>query len=208
MFNIDSVYSLTNQLRAFSFVFREGAMSDQSRVAKVLATLLVSMTAGAAVLMALGNNPPSTGPFCLASYYRLDPVEKAIISRAAQSPGRWSSIEICYSGTKAGNIEQLASLGGLTGPEDINYHFCLCNGLGGRDGQIQPTEKWQRQWSIVPGRTWYGSSQTIRICIIADPARRIRPTDCQLKRAEALINGLCRKFNIQPGSIYYPSDWQ
>ena len=183
-------------------------MSNQPRVAKVLAALLVSMTAGAVVLMALGNNPPSAGPFCLASYYRLDPVEKAVISRAAQSPGRWNSIEVCYSGTKAGNIEQLASLSGLAGPEDINYHFCLCNCLGGRDGQIQPTEKWQRQWSIVPGRTWYGSSQTIRICIIADPPRRTRPTDCQIKRTEALIDGLCRKFNIRPESIYYPSDWQ
>jgi hypothetical protein len=41
-------------------------MSKQPRVVKVLAALLVSMTVGAFVLMALGNNPPSAGPFCLA----------------------------------------------------------------------------------------------------------------------------------------------
>jgi len=182
-------------------------MSAQPRVARVLAVLLVSMTTGTMVLMALGNNPPSEGPFCLASYYRLDPVEKAIVSRTCQSPGRWNRIEIYYSGTKAGNVEQLASLNGLPSPEDLNCHFVICNGLGGNDGQIEPTERWQRQWSIAPGRTWYGSGQTVRICVVAD-AKTVWLTDCQIKRTDALVEGLCRKYNIRPNSVYYPSDWR
>ena len=182
-------------------------MSNQPRVAKVLAALLVSMTTGAMVLMALGNNPPSAGAFCLSRYYRLDPVEKAIRSRAAQSPGRWNCIEIYYSGAKAGNIEQLASLSGLANTEDINCHFVICNGLGGDNGQIQTTEKWQRQWSSIPGRTWYGSGQTIRICLIAD-GKTAHPTDFQIKSIEALVEALYRKFSIQPQSIYYPGDWR
>ena len=180
-------------------------MSNQLRAEKVLATLLISMTVGAIVLMALANDPPSAGPFCLSSYYRLDSVEKAISSRAAQSPGRWNCIEIYYSGTKAGNIEQLASLSGLTSPEDINCHFVICNGLGAGDGQIQLTEKWQKQWSTIPGRTWYGSGQTIRICVIAD-GKTARPTNSQVKRIEALVEALSRKFDIQPEYVYYPND--
>jgi hypothetical protein len=182
-------------------------VSGQTRVVKVLAALLVSMTTGATVLIALGNNPPAQGPFCLWSYYRLDPVETAIHSQACQSPDRWSRIEIYYSGTKAGNIEQLASMSGLASPEDLNCHFVICNGLGGSDGQIQSTEKWQRQWSVEPGRTWYGSSQTIRICAIADDQSAV-PTDCQIKRIEMLVEGLCRKFQIKPDSIYYPGYWR
>jgi hypothetical protein len=184
-------------------------MSNQPRVAKVLAALLVSMTAGAMVLMALGDNPPSAGLFSLSSYYlqNLDPVEKAIHSHTSQSPGRWGLIEIYYSGTKAGNIEQLASLGGLAGAEDINCHFVICNGLGGGDGQIQPTEKWQRQWSIISGRTWYGSGQTIRICVIAD-GKTTHPTDSQKRRTQVLVEELRRRFGIQPESVYYPSDWR
>ncbi|MHC4425163.1 MAG: peptidoglycan recognition protein family protein [Planctomycetota bacterium] len=182
-------------------------MPNQARVAKVLATLLASMTTGAIVLMALGHNPPSAGPFSLWTYYRLDPVKKAISSRAAQSPSRWNRIEIHYSGTKTGNIEQLALLDGLTSTEDINCHFCLCNGLGGRDGQIEPTERWQRQWSAIPGRTWYGSGQTVRICIIAD-GKTTYPTDCQLKRLQVLAEGLCKRFAIRPESIRYPNDWR
>ncbi len=178
-------------------------MSVQSREAKVFAALLISMTAGAIVLMALGNNPPSAGAFCLSLYYRLEPVEKAISSRAAQSPGRWNRIEIYYSGTKAGNIEQLASLSGLASPEDIDCHFVICNGLGGSDGQIQSTEKWQRQWSVIPTQTRHGSGQTIRICIIA-AGKTDRPTNCQIKRTEALVEALYRKFDIQRESICYP----
>ena len=189
------------------FVFRDEKMSAQPRVVKVLVALLVSMTVAAMVLMALGNNPPSAGPFCLSSYYRLDAVDNAISSIAAQSPGRWNRIEIFYSDTKAGNIEQLASLCGLARPDDVNFHFCLCNGLGGGDGQIQPAEKWQRQWPVVPSRTWYGNSQTIRICVIAD-GKTVRPTNCQIRRAEALVEGLCRKFDIKPQFVYYPANWR
>jgi hypothetical protein len=187
-------------------LLKDETMPNQVRVTKVLATLLASMTIGAIILMALGHNPPSAGPFSLWTYYRLDPVQKAISSQAAQSPDRWNRIEIYYSGTKAGNIEQLARRGGLAVPEDANFHFCLCNGRGGEDGQIQPTEKWQRQWPLIPGRTWYGSSQTIRICVIAD-GKTTHLTDCQIKRIETLLDGLCRKFRIQPEAIYYPSDW-
>ena len=181
-------------------------MPSQPRVLKVLSTLLVSMTTGAIFLMALGHNPPSAGPFSLWTYYRLDSVKKTISSRVAQSPDRWNRIEIYYSGTKAGNIAQLASLSGLTTPEDINCHFCVCNGLGGSDGQIQPTEKWQRQWSAIPSQTWYGSGQTIRICIIAD-SETASPTDCQMKRTQLLVNALCKQFHIRPESISYPSNW-
>jgi len=182
-------------------------MSVQPREAKVFAALLVSMMAGTIVLMALGNNPPSAGAFCLSSYYHLDPIEKVITSRAVQSPDRWNRIEIYYSGTKTGNIEQLASLNGLTNPEDINCHFVICNGLGAADGQIQPTEKWQRQLSVTPDRSRDDSGQTIRICIISD-GKTTLPTDFQIKRKDALAEGLHRKFNINPESIYCPNNWQ
>ncbi len=182
-------------------------MSVHRREEKIFAALLVSITAGAIVLMVLGNNPPSAGAFSLSLYHSLDPIEKVILSRSPQSPGRWNCIEIYYSGTKAGNIEQLASLSGLANAKDINCHFVICNGLGGDDGQIQPTEKWQRQWSAIPGRTCYGSGQTIRICIIAD-GKTTLPTGFQIKRVEELVEGLYRKFNIRTESIYYPKDWK
>jgi len=181
-------------------------MANQPRVAKVLAALLISMTTGAIVLLTLGNNPPKAGPFCLSSYYRLDPINSAINSNAPQSQTRWNRIEIYYSGTKAGNIQQLASLKGLTSPEDINCHFCVYNGLGGENGCISSTEKWQRQWSAIPDQTWYGTAQTIRICVISDGGNKM-PTGSQIKRTETLVEKLCRKFEITPDFVYYPGNW-
>jgi hypothetical protein len=184
-----------------------GNMSNQPRVTKVLAVLLVSMTTGAVLLMALGNHPPSAGPFCLSTYYRLDGIQQAINSRVTQAPGRWESVEIYFSGTKAGNVAQLASLSGLANSDDINCHFVICNGLGGSDGQIQTTEKWQKQWSVIPDHTWYGSSRTVRICLVAD-GRNIRPTNAQIKRTEALVESLAMKFNVPASKIFYPTNWR
>lgn len=176
-------------------------MSNQPRVVKVLTALLVSMTVGAFVLMALGNNPPLDGPFSLSVYYQLDSVDHAVRSKACQSPHRWDSIEIFFSGTKGGSIQQPA------GAVDLDCHFVICNGLGGDDGEIQATEQWQKQWSIRPGRTWQGSDKTIRICLVGDGVTAL-PTDYQLKRLEMLLEALCRKFSISAESVYLPTDCQ
>jgi len=176
-------------------------MSNQPRVVKVLGALLVSMTVGAFVLMALGNNPPAGGAFCLASYYRLNSVDQVIQSRACQAPQRWNSIEIYFSGTKRGSLQQPA------GAVDMSCHFVICNGLGGEDGEIQASDQWQKQWSIQPGRTWQGSDKTIRVCLIGDGIDPL-PTNYQLKRLEALLEALCRKFGIPTTAVYLPQDCQ
>jgi len=182
---------------------RMSAQQNQSRVLKVLTALLVSMTAGAILLMALGNNPPKAGMFTLSRYYSLKPIKELIETEALQDPTRWNRIEVYYSGTKAGNIEQLASLDGAASWQDINCHFVVCNGLGGIDGEIQPTEKWVKQLSIMPGKNWYGDSQTIRICVVADSQNT--PTQVQAKRLDAMVQAIYRKFNISLEAISYAS---
>ncbi len=182
-------------------------MSVQSREIKVLAAFLTSLLAGVIILMALGNKPPSAGAFCLSGYYGLGSVEKAILSGLVQPPDRWERIVVYYSGTKGGNVERLPALSGPAGPKDISCHFVVCNGFGGADGQIQSTEKWHKQGSIMPGIICDGDGQVICICVIAD-GETARPTDLQIKRVEALVEGLCREFNIEPESIRYPDDWR
>jgi hypothetical protein len=179
-------------------------MSDQPRVVKVLGALLVSMTVGAIVLMALGSNPPKDGPFCLSSYYHLDPVEEAVTVSVGHR--LWSSVEVYYSGTRAGNVEQLVSLSGLAAPEDINCHFVVCNGLGGGNGQVQATEKWRRQWAVVPSVSFEGPGRTIRVCVIADQMGA-GPTDYQISRTDALVESLAKTFDVATGRICYPADW-
>ena len=199
-------------------------MTTHSRETKVLVVLGVSITLGAIILNALGHNPPSAGAFCLSRYYRLGSVKKTILSRADQSPGRWGRIEIYVIVPESGNIKSAfggsSDVGGDehinpvreqnekvspdrdTAYNGINCHFVICNGRVGHDGQILPTEKWQRQSSVI-----HYSKQTIRICVIVDDKAKTT-TDFQIKRTEALVEELCRKFNIQPESIRYPDDWR
>jgi hypothetical protein len=165
------------------------------------------MTAGAMVLMALGNNPPSASAFCLNRYYQLGPVEEAVSTRTAQYPSRWNRIEVFRSGTEAGNFEQLADLPVPSVSDDIDSHFCIFNGLGGDDGRIQSTEKWQKQWSVMPKQNRADSDRTIRICIIAD-GKTAGPTELQVRRLQELLEELCRRFEIRPQYISYPRNWQ
>lgn len=177
-------------------------MSNQPRVVKVLAALLISMTTGAVVLMALGDNPPSAGPFCLSAYYRLDSVDHAVYSRIAPTANRWRSIEIAFSGTKGGNIQRLAAARGLSDPANLNCHFLIGNGIGANDGEIQTTESWLNQRSIPPG-----DERTICICLVGNGVSSLA-TDYQLKRLETLLESLCRKFDIPAEAVYLPRDCQ
>lgn len=181
-------------------------MSNQPRAAKILICLVASMTIGAAILMTLGHQSISAGAFSLASYSSLGSMADIIATKESTARNRWNKIEVFYSNTKGGNLEQMASLSGLTSPDDLNFHFLICNSLGAIDGQIQPTEKWLNQWSALPGGIWYGSSTTIRICIISETNKTV--SDYQISRAEELIDALSRKFNIAPANIIHPKGWQ
>lgn len=187
-------------------------MSVGSREAKVFAALVASMAVGIVILQALGNNPPSAGAFCLSRYTQTVPVEEAVLSRAGQGGAAWDSIEIYYSGTQSGNIHQVAFLCGLANPDDINCHFVICNGLGGGDGQIQPTERWQRQEAV--NREWLNhepqansDAGTIFICVIAD-YETARPTVPQIQTTKALVRTLCSRFGIRSEFIHTPGDWR
>jgi hypothetical protein len=162
------------------------------------------MTAGAILLMALGSNPPSAGPFCLSTYYRLESVDHALRSRAQQPANRWSDIEIFFSGTRGGNVDRLAEASGLASSADLNCHFVICNGVGAGDGEIQTTEKWQMQATAYTGPA---SDHLIRICLIGDGVSAVA-TDYQLKRLEMLLETLCRRFAISADSVHLPADFQ
>ena len=192
-------------------------MTVQSRQTKVLVALLVSIVLCTIILNALGHNPPSAGAFCLSQYYRLVPVEKLIRSREVQRPRYWKWIEIYYSEGGSGDrvasgsnmqVEQSGSLSNVSGQEEIDCHFIIYNGLTGHDGQIKPTEKWNRQ---LPAnrpadsnkRRARQNEQTIYISIVTN-GQNPQFTNFQIKRAEVLADELCREFNIKSESILYP----
>jgi hypothetical protein len=194
-------------------------MAAQSRQTKVLITLLISIVVCTIILNTLGHNPPSAGAFCLSQYYRLVPVEKLIRSREVEYPGFWKWIEIYYgergsdglllSGIDSG-IEKLDSQSGISNQEDMDCHFIICNGRIGLDGQIKLTEKWKKQLPVTRTtdnnmRSAWQNEQTIYICIVTN-SNTPQPTNFQIKRADVLVEELCREFNVKPESILYPNN--
>jgi hypothetical protein len=192
-------------------------MGAQSRETKVLVALLASIIAGALVLNAMGYNPPAAGAFCLSRYYRLAPVEKAVACDAAQDRGRWRRIEIfCSGGPVAQETAEAVPPAEPAEPfnsdPESTCHFVIHNGRTGYDGQIDATEYWTRQWSV---NRWANSdlqsgpadALTIFVCLTTD-SQTDRATDFQIKRAESLVEELCRRFNISLDSIHYPDTWR
>lgn len=181
-------------------------MKKQARTAKVLVSLVTAMTFGACVLMALDNQSLSAGAFSLASYTDLNPIEDVASPNLTLPSNAWARIQVFYSGTSAGDTAQLAKMQRIANPADVNFHFTVCNGLGEGDGQIQATARWNLQRPCLTDAKWYGDTQTIRICVIADSLKSL-PTDTQRKRIARLLETLCRKFDIAPGNIAYPVNW-
>lgn len=176
-------------------------MAGQNRNITVLFSLIASMTIGALVLMALDDRGPSAGAYSLSSYLRLDPVEEVVRNTITAEPVAWGRIEIVYSYTNGGNADELALLTGLGDGGPAEFHFVVCNGNGGNDGQIQAGSYWQKQQ--ICGR----KSETIRVCVISDRQSNTL-TDSQRQRTNALVESLSRTFEINPRMIRYPLDWQ
>ena len=194
-------------------------MTVQSRQTKVLVALLVSIIICTIILNVLGHNPPSAGAFCLSQYYRLVPVERLIRSREVQRPRYWKWIEIYYSDGGSGDRvvsgssiqdEQSGSLSSVSDQGDTDCHFIIYNGLAGHDGQIKPTEKWNKQLPANrPGdnnkRRTRQNEQTIYISIVTN-GQNPQFTNFQIKRVEVFAEELCREFNIKSESILYPDN--
>ena len=193
-------------------------MMGRSRQTKVLGILFVSMLIGAAILNAMSHSPLSASAFCLSQYYDLAPVEEALGHGAVRFPQRWNQIEIRYgnhgdfqTGTTHGSGKVPAQPGpseSTTQCEDADCHFIICDGYIGGDGQIRSTENWLSQFAAnrniqdrpeLPEDT----GQTICICI-ATSDELTAPSDFQIRRTEALVEELCRRFRIEPEAIRYP----
>ncbi|HOQ05007.1 MAG TPA: hypothetical protein PKY88_07340 [Anaerohalosphaeraceae bacterium] len=173
-------------------------MNRRNRTFFVWVSLVASMTIAGLLLMALDQKTPMTGAYSLASYLRLDPIEKAAFRPITARPAEWNRIEVYYSRTNSGNAGDVAMISSLRGTARADFHFLVGNGKGAGDGQIQCTDSWVQQ------KTTNG---IIRICVVAD-LYDSPVTAYQLRRTAALVEALSRRFNIKTQYIHYPANWQ
>ena len=172
-------------------------MNDQHRVVKVFSSLIVAMTIGSFVLMALDKKSLSPGTFSLAGLYSLNPANEQVIKDKKTT--NWDGVEIYYSKNPVNNFDKLVC------SSDIDLHFAIANITSGKEGVIRATEKWKNQrpcqLDIKEGQN------IIRICIASDSGRS-EPTNTQVSRTMELVEVLTRDYNISPNRIRYPVNWQ
>ena len=151
----------------------------------------------------------------------LVPVDKLVRSRDVRRLGYWMGIEIYFSECKTNNrvisgpdcrIEKSDSLCSISNQEGNSCHFIIHNGHTVHDGQIEPTVKWNQQFpadrSAENNKQPAGNNvQTIYICVAMN-GQSTQPTNFQIKRAQVLIDKLCKEFNIDAESVLYPNIWQ
>jgi len=180
--------------------------AQKRRTIWIFVSLVTAMSLGALALMAVDSQSFSAGPFSLASYTSLNSAEN-ITDSSTPNTYKWQQIHIVISDASAGSIEQLAAANDLANAKDLNYHFVVFNGIDGIDGEICATDKWLSQRRTLYGAGMQDNSPSIRICVVTGSIFTT-PTDCQIKRAAALVESLARKFNIPTSKIRYPANWQ
>jgi hypothetical protein len=179
-------------------MFREFVcMKDQHRTFKVISALVVSMTIGAFVLMALDDQPLADGPFSLKKLSILAPVHTDIAKGGKTT--NWDGVEVYY------NDDSVCDFDRLVRSSKSQLHFAIGNSGCGKEGVIKMTGKWKSQkpcsLDIEQGQ------KIIRICIIND-AGNSQPSNLQVSRATTLVEKLSRVHHISSARIRYPVNWQ
>lgn len=161
-----------------------------ARTTKVLGALLVSMTAGALLLMALESEPP-----------RPDRDELAIATGANLDRQDWT---ITHPWKR---IVIHASRGGRDSLPGRCHFVIDAAPLQPNTGIIRPTDLWQRQ---VPGHHVYVpghdfNADSVGICLMGDFSRQ-SPPDVQFHALVALVRKLQRTCHIPADSVYLHSE--
>lgn len=192
-------------------------MTAGYRQTGVVVVLFISILIGGAILNTLSHNPLSASAFCLSRYYHLAPVGESVGCRVAPTAAQWNQIEICYSDHAEVQSEARCDSGksptesGLAkdtpGFAAADCHFIVCDDHLGNDGQIKSTGNWSRQLAVKTNATGRPQSRsedkhTIYICI-ATNSKNTAPSDAQIRRTEALVEELCRRFRIPRDAVRY-----
>ena len=171
----------------------------KSRNKNVFFAALSSIFVGAIVLNLSENSVQTANAFSLSGYNMLNSVKNEVSSYGDDSIGSWDRIE-----TKSIVISSDAlTVDAYMSYNAEEYHFIICNGFVGDDGQIISTENWHAQLPVLTSQPFASDNNTIRIGIIISKSN-VSPSEAQLKRSNILASLLARRFDIPPVSIFMP----
>ena len=129
------------------------------------------------------------------------PVESAWLPQTLERPWRW--IVIHHSATENGCADSFDKMHRGKGWDELGYHFVICNGNGGPDGQVQVGSRWLKQkWGAHAGGTPDNAYNNygIGICLVGEFTSR-PPTEAQLSSLRRLVSFLAERYNVDPACV-------
>ena len=173
-------------------------IKGSNRKVIVFAALAGTLTITSALLLALAPAPltaeATTSLFAVDTPRNLDVIFDTTVPSA---PNRWKYIYIHHSATASGNTAALAQSAGLAD------HFVIGNGDGCVDGELQITQHWAQQESILtpPPGISHMDPACISVCLVGD-FDQTRPTPTQLRRLGQLVNALQARLQIPADQVW------
>jgi hypothetical protein len=150
---------------------------SQKRVAVVLASLVGTMTVGAAALLIMeGVAPGNSVPVMATAQFSILPV-------VPLRSDPWSFIIIYNSADLGATSDSLADgrfTGGSTPRPKANFHFVIDSADGGIDGKLEVGTSWYNQTAGIPQASWPDArsnsytpyTNAVGVCLAADLNRK------------------------------------
>ncbi len=170
-------------------------MANQGRLLKVMFFLMVAMTSGTLLLLALEGKPINPVAFSLSSQSRSVSLQSVLGTESGITPGKWKTIEIFYQANN-GNLGR----SGLSGEFRDGYHFVISDGYIGDDGQIYVSPRWEMQYDCLDSGKISRYPGKIKICVISQTGR-LSGTPWQGTQLEDLLASLHRHCQIEKRDI-------
>lgn len=114
----------------------------------------------------------------------------------------WKYIVIHHSATSAGSVKAFNHYHTEQGYGGVAYHFVIGNGNGMKDGEVQPTFRWQQQiaGTHVTVNSWDHNVFGIGICLVGN-LDKTPPTPAQVRALTQLIASLKKTYGIDNANI-------
>jgi N-acetylmuramoyl-L-alanine amidase len=122
----------------------------------------------------------------------------------------WRYIVIHHSASPSGNAASFNRMHQRKGWDGLAYHFVICNGKGGADGELQVGARWWKQKHGAHAGGLHGVTLPderneynefgIGICLVGNLDQRA-PTKKQLKTLAGLVKKLRNDYGISEDSI-------
>jgi len=120
-----------------------------------------------------------------------------VLSMSRRETSDIKYIVLHHSATTTGNVAVFRDYHiHQLGFADVGYHYVICNGQGGPDGEVQPGRPELMTGAHAPGR----NADSIGVCLVGDFTQG-KPTTAQMLALYGLLKEIMRRYRIAPERV-------